>query len=89
MDPSERAGSTRAPTAGSDQAYLRDVEYRDGTTLDVRARLHRELASSPITFTSFEARLADWPAGREVLDAGCGTGGRWSTPEPPAHSDRR
>ena len=40
--------SERSPFAGGDQSYLRDVQYRDGTNLDIRAALHQRFATSEV-----------------------------------------
>lgn len=73
----------RSGFAGGDQTYLRDVQYRDGSKLDARARIHRDFATSPISFMSFEAALTDWPSDAAVLECGCGTGRFWTAPELP------
>jgi SAM-dependent methyltransferase len=67
----------RAPFAGGDQRYLREVQYGTGAKLDARAHLHRAYGTSPIPFPHFEAALVDWPAAATVLECGCGTGRFW------------
>lgn len=73
----------RAPFAGGDQAYLRDVQYGDGTKLDVRTELHRRF-STAIPFPDFEAALIEWPAAPRVLECGTGTGRFWDNTQVPA-----
>jgi SAM-dependent methyltransferase len=69
----------RAPFAGGDQRYLRDVQYATGEKLDARARLHRQYATSPIPLARFEAALIDWSDVRTVLECGCGNGRFWES----------
>ncbi len=71
----------RSAFAGGDQSYIRDVQYRDGSNLDVRTALHQRFSTSPVAFPNFEAALVDWRAGQqeglEVLECGTGTGRFW------------
>jgi SAM-dependent methyltransferase len=76
-------GADRSAFAGGDQAYLCDVQYADGSKLDVRTTLHRRFGTSPIPFPEFEAQLIDWPTDARVLECGCGTGRFWDAPSPP------
>jgi hypothetical protein len=50
----------RAPFAGGDQRYLRDVQYATGEKLDARSRLHHRYSTSPIPLARFESALIDW-----------------------------
>jgi SAM-dependent methyltransferase len=64
--------------AGSAQAYLRDVQYRDSTRLAARARLHVKYGTAPIAWFPWLATQVDWPAGAQVLEVGCGAGWMWA-----------
>lgn len=79
-----RSMTKREPFAGGDQAYLRDVQYRDGTQLDARAHLHRTYSAGTTTMQSFEASLVDWATVSDVLECGCGTGLFWADGSSPA-----
>jgi len=70
------SGNDRAPFAGGDQKYLREVQYGDGSKLDVRTELHRRF-STAVPFPEFEAALIDWPDSVDVLECGTGTGRFW------------
>jgi SAM-dependent methyltransferase len=69
----------RAPFAGGDQRYLREVQYATGEKLDARAHLHRQYSTSPIPLARFESALIDWSEVRTVLECGCGTGRFWDS----------
>ena len=66
--------------AGSAQAYLRDVQYRDSSRLAARARLHVKYGTAPVAWFPWLATQVDWPAGgpgargglRRRLDVGRG-----------------
>ena len=68
----------RTAFAGGSPAYLRDVQYRDGSNLSVRIALHREFSTARVDFADFQAALIRWPARAQVLDCGAGTGRFWS-----------
>lgn len=68
----------RTTFAGGNPAYLRDVQYRDGSNLGIRIALHREFSTAPVDFADFQAALITWPARAQVLDCGAGTGRFWS-----------
>src|SRR4029434_4014745 len=86
--------SARDPFAGGDQAYLREVQYRDSTRLAARARLHVKYGTArgawfPWVATQIDwpagaagstwcATQIDWPAGARVLEVGCGAGWLWA-----------
>ncbi len=74
----------RSAFAGGDQAYLRDVQYRNGEKLDARAFLHRTYSTAPVVLSRFEADLVDWTAVGDVLECGCGTGRFWDGHQGPA-----
>jgi SAM-dependent methyltransferase len=67
----------RSAFAGGDQGYLRDVQYGDGTKLDVRTALHQRFSTATAAFPDFEAGLLDWPEAPDVLECGTGTGRFW------------
>ncbi len=67
----------RLPFAGGDQAYLRDVQYGDGSKLDARTHLHRAFGTAAEPFPSFVAGLIGWPTHGRVLECGCGNGRFW------------
>jgi SAM-dependent methyltransferase len=64
--------------AGSAQAYLRDVQYRDSTRLAARARLHVKYGTAPVAWFPWLATQVDWRQGAEVLEVGCGAGWMWA-----------
>mgnify|MGYP001824966247 CR=1 FL=1 len=69
--------TSQSPFAGGDQSYLRDVQYRDGTKLDIRATLHQRFSTSELLFPDFEAGLIEWRADLAVIECGTGTGRFW------------
>ncbi len=73
----------RSAFSGGDQEYLRDVQYADGSKLDVRTHLHRAYSTSPVSIAKFEADLVVWPSAASVLECGCGTGRFWETCDAP------
>lgn len=75
--------SNRSAFAGGDQSYLRDVQYRDGTNLDIRAALHDRFSTSPVSFVEFAAGLVDWRPELDVLECGTGTGRFWDNTSTP------
>ena len=81
--------SQRSKFAGSDQAYLRDVQYADGENLSARWRLHEKYRQHPMPWMTWvQGHLALEPDA-EVLDAGCGPGFLWSDPASPVPSGVR
>lgn len=69
--------SDRSAFAGGDQSYLRDVQYRDGSKLDIRAALHERFSTATTPFPDFAAGLIDWRPDQAVLECGSGTGRFW------------
>lgn len=67
----------RSAFGGGDQEYLRSVQYRDGSKLDARARLHLQYSTAQVSLAVFESRLVAWPSGSRVLECRCGTGIFW------------
>src|SRR5262245_42626922 len=68
----------REAFAGGDQAYLRDVQYRDSTRLAARASLHVKYATARTAWFPWVATQIDWPPGASVLEVGCGAGWLWA-----------
>lgn len=64
--------------AGSAQAYLRDVQYRDSTRLAARARLHVKYGTAPVAWFPWLATQLEWPTEARVLEVGCGAGWMWA-----------
>lgn len=67
----------RPAFAGGDQGYLRDVQYADGSKLDVRTELHRRFSTASASFPDFEASLIEWPSEGMALECGAGLGRFW------------
>lgn len=67
----------RAPITGGDQAYLRQVQYRDGAKLSDRAQLHVKYSTAAMAWYPWLCRQIDWPVSPRVLEVGCGTGWLW------------
>ncbi|MFP3901921.1 MAG: hypothetical protein ACLFXM_13790, partial [Acidimicrobiia bacterium] len=67
----------RGSFAGGDQAYLRDVQYRDPTKLTARANLHVKYRTAVKPWFPWIVGQIRWPAGAEVLEVGCGAGWLW------------
>jgi SAM-dependent methyltransferase len=63
---------------GGDQAYLRDVQYRDSTRLAARASLHVKYSTAPVAWFRWVATQIAWPARARVLEVGCGAGWLWA-----------
>lgn len=70
--------TTRDPFVGGDQAYLRDVQYRDPAKLEARAHLHIHFKTAEVPWFDWLVAQIDWPAEAEVLEAGCGPGWLWA-----------
>ncbi len=68
----------RDALAGGDQAYLRDVQYRDSTRLAARASLHVKYSTAPVAWYRWVAMQVPWPARARVLEVGCGAGWLWA-----------
>jgi SAM-dependent methyltransferase len=68
----------RAPNPGGDQAYLRQVQYRDGAKLSDRAQLHVKYSTAPTAWYPWLGRQIRWPKAPRVLEVGCGTGWFWA-----------
>lgn len=64
--------------AGSAQAYLREVQYRDSTRLAARARLHVKYGTAPVAWFPWLATQVDWQPDARVLEVGCGAGWMWA-----------
>lgn len=66
------------PTSGGDQAYLRQVQYRDGSKLSDRAQLHVKYSAAGVAWFPWLGRQIQWPVEARVLEVGCGTGWFWA-----------
>jgi SAM-dependent methyltransferase len=64
--------------AGSAQAYLREVQYRDSSRLAARARLHVKYGTAAVAWFPWLATQVDWPGAARVLEVGCGAGWMWT-----------
>ncbi len=64
--------------AGSAQAYLRDVQYRDSSRLAARARLHVKYGTASVAWFPWLATQVDWRPEARVLEVGCGAGWMWA-----------
>lgn len=78
--------SNKPAFAGGDQTYLRDVQYRDGTKLDVRTAIHVRFSTSTITFPDFVASQIEWSDAPRVLECGTGTGRFWDNDYAPKNA---
>ena len=77
----------RSPTTGGDQAYLRQVQYRDGSKLSDRAQLHVKYSSASVAWFPWISRQIEWPVESRVLETGCGTGWFWVEAAPSLPDD--
>lgn len=68
----------RASFSGGDQAYLRLVQYRDGSKLSDRAQLHVKYSTAANAWYPWLSRQIAWPREPRVLEVGCGTGWFWA-----------
>src|SRR5262249_25082462 len=60
-----------------ERAYLREVQYRDGTNLKTRAALHERFSVNPVGLQSWVVAQVDPPARARILEVGCGPGNLW------------
>lgn len=77
----------RSATTWEDQAYLRQVQYRDGSKLSDRAQLHVKYSSARVAWFPWISRQLTWPVEARVLEAGCGTGWFWVEAAPSLPDD--
>jgi SAM-dependent methyltransferase len=70
--------AARDPFVGGDQAYLRDVQYRDPGNLTARANLHIRYGTASVPWFDWLVSQIDWPTEGEVLEVGCGPGWLWA-----------
>ena len=64
----------------TDQAYLKNDQYRDSSNLDARLTLHQRFSTNPQGwFPWVFATLEKLPPRARVLELGCGPGTLWST----------
>jgi SAM-dependent methyltransferase len=74
-DASHRTGE---PPSLTDQHYHQTEQYRDASTLNARAYLHRRYSTNGYPWQRWLWDQFDLPAACHVLDIGCGPGGLWS-----------
>jgi SAM-dependent methyltransferase len=77
----------RAAISGGDQAYLRQVQYRDGSKLSDRAQLHVKYSTARLSWFPCLSPQISWPTVARVLDVGCGTGWLWVEAAPSLPDD--
>jgi SAM-dependent methyltransferase len=70
-------------STSTDPDYLRNQQYRDGTRLDARVRLHQRYATSEVSLPDFIAERIEWPPGGAVLECGAGPGLFWENRHAP------
>jgi len=68
-----------APTSPPVNATLRQGQYRDGSNLAARFRLHQRFSTSRYPFHRWVFDRLALPAGARVLELGCGLGALWKT----------
>jgi SAM-dependent methyltransferase len=61
----------------TDQAFLRDEQYRDDSNLRARIELHRRFSTNPQPWHRWVFERFDLPAEARVLEVGCGPGELW------------
>jgi len=62
-----------------DSDHLRRVQYRDGSKLWARIRLHQRFASKPLNLHRWIFDHFELPVDARVLELGCGLGMLWSS----------
>jgi len=67
----------RNTTASTDQAYLRDDQYRDSRNLSARYALHARFSVNPQSFLRWVFDQFALPPQAQVLELGCGRGDLW------------
>ncbi|HUY55649.1 MAG TPA: class I SAM-dependent methyltransferase [Candidatus Nanopelagicaceae bacterium] len=60
-----------------DRSYLCHGQYRDGSNLAARQRLHREYAQTGVPWWRFVFRQLRLPERSRILEVGCGPGWLW------------
>jgi SAM-dependent methyltransferase len=61
----------------TDQAYLREEQYRDDSNLRARMDLHLRFSTNPEPWHRWVFDRFDFPAEARILEAGCGPGELW------------
>jgi SAM-dependent methyltransferase len=61
----------------TDQAFLRDEQYRDDSNLRARIELHRRFSTNPQPWHRWVFERFDLPADATILEVGCGPGELW------------
>jgi SAM-dependent methyltransferase len=72
--------SPSAANAGSNNLYLRNLQYADSKRLSARANVHAKYGRGD--WFSWLASQPDWPSGGEILEVGCGAGRFWEEAAP-------
>ena len=62
---------------GQDRRYLREVQYRDPTSVTARAELHRRYATAPVSWVPWVLAQTGLAGGERVVEVGCGPGWLW------------
>jgi SAM-dependent methyltransferase len=81
FDPARRAAnhSSMPPTSPPVNATLREGQYRDGSNLAARFRLHQRFSTSRYPLHRWVFDRFTFPEGGRVLELGCGFGALWKT----------
>ena len=61
----------------TDQAYLREEQYRDDANLRARLDLHRRFSTNPQPWHRWVFDQLDLPDEADILEVGCGPGELW------------
>lgn len=64
-------------TRFTDQAYLKDEQYRDDSNLRARIELHRRFDTNPEPWHRWVFDRLAFPAEAEILEVGCGPAELW------------
>ena len=65
----------------TDRDELLFEQYKDGSNLDARIRLHQEFSTAETDLHRWLFERFEFPAGARVLEVGCGTGTLWKQNE--------